>query len=259
VDSLPKRPVVGAFTATATHEVKNDILSLLGLRNPHSITTGFDRPNLYFEVAKPRSKAPCFHDLIAKYDGACGIVYCATRKTVDSVCADLQKRGIAASRYHAGLDDEERRRNQEDFNQDRTMVMVATNAFGMGIDKPNVRFVIHYNMPKNLESYYQEAGRAGRDRNPSDCILLFSSDDIKTAEFLIRSSEKNEELTDRERRIVSRRDIERLDHMTRYCEINSCLRSYILKYFGENQKGKCRNCSNCNRESWLQKLFSRQR
>ena len=257
IESLPSRPALGAFTATATAEVKSDILRLLELRDALSITTGFDRPNLYFEVARPKNKTAYFIDLLAKYGGKCGIIYCATRRTVDTVCADLKKRGIAASRYHAGLDDGERRRSQEDFIQDRATVMVATNAFGMGIDKPDVRFVIHYNMPKNLESYYQEAGRAGRDGNHSDCILLFSSEDIKIAEFLIRNSEKNDELTEKERQIVARRDMQRLDFMTRYCETDVCLRSYILKYFGETAKGKCGNCSNCKKPSMRRRLFSR--
>ena len=257
VESLSPRPVLGAFTATATAEVKNDIMRLLGLRDAISLSTGFDRPNLYFEVARPKNKTSHFIDLLAKYSGQCGIIYCATRRTVDTVCADLRKRGIAVSRYHAGLDDEERRRNQEDFIQDRATVMVATNAFGMGIDKSDVRFVIHYNMPKNLESYYQEAGRAGRDGNPSDCILMFSSDDIKIAEFLIRNSEENDELTEKERQIVSRRDMQRLDKMTRYCESDSCLRSYILKYFGETAKTKCGNCSNCKKTGRRRLLFSR--
>ena len=254
--SLPVRPVVGAFTATATAEVKNDIVRLLELREPLCLTTGFDRPNLYFEVARPKNKPAYFIELIGKHGGERGIVYCATRKTVDTVCADLCRRGVAAARYHAGLEDEERRRSQEDFIQDRVAVMVATNAFGMGIDKPDVRFVIHYNVPKNMESYYQEAGRAGRDGKPSDCILLFTNDDIKTAEFLISSSEKNKELTERERRILHHRDVERLDKMTRYCEIDSCLRSYILRYFGETKKGKCGNCSVCMRGRGLRRLFA---
>ena len=249
IETLPSRPVVGAFTATATAEVKSDVLRLLSLKNPLCITTGFDRPNLCFEVVRPKNKAACFLELIAKHSGECGIVYCATRKTVDTLHADLRGRGIAAARYHAGMDDIERRLNQEDFIQDRACIMIATNAFGMGIDKPDVRFVIHFNMPKSMESYYQEAGRAGRDGKPSDCTLMFSSDDIKIAEFLIRNSGRVEELTERERRIINRRDMERLDYMTRYCEIGSCLRSYILRYFGEVKKGKCGNCGNCKREN----------
>ena len=257
IEKLHNRPVVGAFTATATADVKSDIIRMLGLRDPLSLTTGFDRPNLYIEVARPKNKSKYFHELIEQRGGLCGIVYCATRKTVDTVCAELRRRGIAASRYHAGLEDMERRVNQEDFIQNRITVMVATNAFGMGIDKPDVRYVIHYNMPKNLEGYYQEAGRAGRDGKPSECILLFSSEDIKTAEFLTKDSGKNEMLSEHESRSVRHRDEIRLDKMIRYCEIESCLRSYILRYFGEKQKGKCGNCSNCNRESWFSRLFGR--
>jgi ATP-dependent DNA helicase RecQ len=257
IEKLSVRPVVGAYTATATAAVKSDIIRLLGLHDPLSLTTGFDRPNLYFEVARPENKSKYFHQLIGQRGGMCGVVYCATRKTVDNVCAELRRRGIAASRYHAGLEDEERRRNQEDFIQNRVTVMVATNAFGMGIDKPDVRYVFHYNMPKNLESYYQEAGRAGRDGKPSECILLFSNDDIKTAEYFIKDSGKNEELTERERRSVRHHETVRLDKIVRFCEINSCLRSYILRYFGEKQQGKCGNCGNCNRESWWSGLFNR--
>ena len=253
VDSLPVRPVVGAFTATATGEVKKDIIRLLGLREPLCLTTGFDRPNLYFEVVKPKNKQAYFIELMEQRSQECGIIYCSTRKTVDSVWADLNRKGITAAHYHAGLEDGERRLNQDDFIKGNVNVMVATNAFGMGIDKPDVRYVIHYNMPKNMESYYQEAGRAGRDGGPADCIMLFSGDDIKTGEFFISGSEKNAELNDRERRILKYRDAERLDRMTRYCEVDGCLRAYILKYFGETQKGRCNNCSNCKQKRWWQK------
>ena len=247
VGKIGARPVVGAFTATATPEVKRDMEHLLGLRDPLSLTTGFDRPNLYFQVARPRYKPAYFRELIARRGGSTGIVYCATRKMVDSIHAELQRQGIPAARYHAGMEDEERRRSQDDFISGRITVMVATNAFGMGIDKPDVRFVIHYNMTKNLESYYQEAGRAGRDGKPSDCILMFSKDDIGIAEHLIQGVEKNKELTERERRILHRRDLERLDKMVGYCESDGCLRAYLLRYFGEKQKGRCGNCGNCSR------------
>ena len=246
VKKLKKRPVVGAFTATATADVKSDIVRLLDLRDPLSLTTGFDRPNLYFGVEKSENKHKYFHEMISRRSEVCGIVYCSTRKAVDSVTVQLNSRGISAARYHAGLEDAERRLNQEDFIQNRVSVMVATNAFGMGIDKPDVRYVIHYNMPKNLESYYQEAGRAGRDGKPSECILLFSSEDIKVAERLASSCGNNDELTESQQRKVQYSNTVRLDKMIRYCEVESCLRSYILKYFGEKQKGGCGNCSSCN-------------
>ena len=248
IKKLTIRPVIGAFTATATAEVKSDIINLLGLRDPLSLTTGFDRPNLYFKVARPKYKTAFFFEFIAERYGKCGIIYCATRRTVDSVCAELLKRGISAARYHAGLEDDERRRNQEAFIQGEATVMVATNAFGMGIDKPDVRFVLHYNMPKNMESYYQEAGRAGRDGEASECVLMFSNDDIKTAELLIRSAGGSGELTERERRAISRRDVKRLDKMIRYCEIDGCLRAYMLNYFGEKSGKRCGNCGNCRSE-----------
>jgi len=257
VRKVSERPILGAFTATATSEVKQDMARLLGLKDPLSLTTGFDRPNLYFEVSEPRNKPIAFREIIAHREGTCGIVYCSTRKTVDAICAELQRKGIEAARYHAGMQDEERRQNQDDFIADRAKIMIATNAFGMGIDKPNVRFVIHYNMPKNLEGYYQEAGRAGRDGKASDCILLFSNDDIKIAEYFITNSGNNKELSESERRILYKRDMERLDKMTGYTETSGCLRAYILGYFGEKHKGKCGNCSNCRKpkrwQAWLAK------
>jgi len=256
VEKLKERPVIGAFTATATGDVKNDIIRFLRLNDPVSLTTGFDRPNLYFGVEKPKNKSKRFHELIAERNEVCGVVYCATRRAVDTVCAELRRSGISAGRYHAGLEDVERRVNQDNFIQNRISVIVATNAFGMGIDKPDVRYVVHYNMPKNLENYYQEAGRAGRDRKPSECILLFSEDDIKTAEFMIQDSGKNKALSEREQRKVQRQDVKRLDSMIRYCEIEGCLRSYILGYFGEKQKGKCGNCSNCSKPGFWDRVFS---
>ncbi|MCL2366981.1 MAG: RecQ family ATP-dependent DNA helicase [Oscillospiraceae bacterium] len=257
IGKLKKRPIVGAFTATATTDVKADIIRLLGLQNPLSLTTGFDRQNLYFGVEKPKNKSVRFHEMIAQRSNMCGVVYCATRKTVDTVCAELRRNGVAASRYHAGLKDAERRLNQDDFISSRISVMVATNAFGMGIDKPDVRYVIHYNMPKNLEGYYQEAGRAGRDGEPSECVLLFSDEDIRIAEYLIKDSGNDAPLTEWERRDVRYRDMARLDKMIRYCEVEGCLRQYILRYFGEKQKGVCGNCSNCNRPGWWVRVKQR--
>lgn len=243
---LPRRPVVGAFTATATPEVRKDVVRLLQLRDPLLVTTGFDRPNLYFEVVSPKSKSAYLLGFLARHQEQCGIIYCAARKTVDALCAELNRRGISATCYHAGLADEERRQNQEDFVYDRRRVMVATNAFGMGIDKSNVGFVVHYNMPKNLESYYQEAGRAGRDGEKADCVLMFSRGDVQTANYLIRHSNESESLSEEEREQVLRRDLDRLDRMIGYCRTTQCLRAYILEYFGEPHSGDCGNCGSCS-------------
>jgi len=245
INMLPKRPVITAYTATATKAVKDDIISILGLRNPTVIVTGYDRKNLFFAVKKPQSKMNELLDYLQKNGDKGGIIYCNTRKAVEEVQEELFRRGYPVTRYHAGLSDLERKENQEAFIYDRTPIMVATNAFGMGIDKSNVRFVIHYNMPKDIESYYQEAGRAGRDGEAADCILYYSGHDVRINEFLIDQQKGNEELDYKERQIIRERDRDRLRKMTFYCFTNECLRDDILRYFGEYGSHYCGNCENC--------------
>lgn len=244
IATLPRRPVVAAFTATATVCVREDIVRLLRLQAPVSVITGFDRPNLFFDVQTPQEKRAALLTLLLGRKGRSGIVYCATRATVERICRFLQEEGFAATRYHSGLTETERRENQDAFQFDRCTIMVATNAFGMGIDKSNVSFVIHYNMPKTLEAYYQEAGRAGRDGEAADCILLYSPADVQSARYLLNTN-SNEELTEAQREAVRMMDLQRLQAMVDYCQTTRCLRNTILDYFGQRHGGDCGNCGNC--------------
>jgi ATP-dependent DNA helicase RecQ len=244
IEKLPKRPIISCFTATATREVREDIIKLMRLDKPYVVTTGYNRANLYFEVQKPRDKYGAVHKYLKNNPAQSGIIYCLTRKTVEEVCENLITDGFKAAKYHAGMSERERTASQDAFLYDRVNIMVATNAFGMGIDKSNVSYVIHYNMPKNIENYYQEAGRAGRDGSTAECILLYGGKDVTTNQFLIDNIENNG-LDPGELEIIKERERERLKRMTFYCHSNDCLRAYILRYFGEKSENYCGNCGNC--------------
>lgn len=263
VAALPQRPVLAAFTATATERVRADISTMLGLRAPQTVTTGFDRPNLYFEVQElgDKAKVAWVRDYVRSHAQENGIVYCATRKKVDELAQDLMHElaplGVRVGHYHAGLSTEERRVNQEGFITDAIPVIVATNAFGMGIDKPNVRYVIHLNAPESIEAYYQEAGRAGRDGDPAGCVLLWNGADFNLRRRLIDRDPGDVELDEGQREQAKRNRFRLLSQMEGYCRTTDCLRAYILRYFGEDGRDRegaspapagargCGNCSNC--------------
>ncbi len=254
---LPKRPPVGAFTATATERVRRDIVGLLGLRNPAVTVTGFDRPNLYFDVVKleTKYKAAWVANYVAAHPDESGIIYCATRKTTEALAATLNQMGHAAVAYHGGMSSDAREAVQHDFITDKVPVVVATNAFGMGIDKSDVRYVIHHNLPESIEAYYQEAGRAGRDGEPSRCTLLWNESDIVTRRRLLDSDYENERMTPEDQEIVRQSKRRLLDGMVGYCRTADCLHRYMTRYFGQEitptdapsdtHEGKCGACSNC--------------
>lgn len=249
VSSLESRPVLCAMTATATQRVREDILNLIGLENPDVTVLSFDRPNLHFAVVKSKSKPQALRYYLDLYNSRSGIVYCSSRKNVDKLHCALLNEGYDVTKYHAGMDSFERKKNQELFISDDVKIIIATNAFGMGIDKSNVSFVIHYNMPADIESYYQEAGRAGRDGNNADCILLFGKQDIRTQLYFIDNAEDNPSLSAKQKSEIRRNRIEKLDAMIEYTDSKKCLREYILSYFGQESESRCNNCSFCCEET----------
>ena len=260
VNALPERPPVAALTATATSMVRKDIIELLQLNHPKVMLSGYNRPNLRFVSLKPTSRISALMSFLEKRKNQSGIVYCATRKTVEQVAHTLQAYGFSAAPYHAGMSAETRHRNQEDFRYDRVRIMVATNAFGLGIDKANVRFVLHYQMPTDLENYYQEAGRAGRDGEPAQCVLLYGGSDVYRGRWFIKNRRANPDLDERDRLILQERDEERLKQMTFYATSRYCLRHFILHYFGDpDAMERCENCSVCSGDPFYRGLSTKRR
>ena len=245
MSELSPRPLIAAFTATATPQVREDICQRLEMRGAKIVVSGFDRPNLHFAVERTQDKDRSLLDFLAKHEHQCGVIYCSTRQRVEQVTQLLARQGYKALRYHAGLTPEERRENQNQFVNGSVPIIVATNAFGMGIDKADVRFVAHYNMPKDMESYYQEAGRAGRDGLPSECLLLYNKQDIAVNTYLIGHDQPDLAWKEHEMQL--------LDRMIHYCNTSGCLRRELLEYFGERAPLRCHNCGNCSitsKASW---------